>query len=424
MGREKIVIITGVSPCWAPRAPKEAEALSEQGHDVVILGASGSRRQLEADLEMAARRGFAYEASDAALLIGGGRAAAALWALKIRAKIAQRLFAAARIVTAPLFSPWAKRLAGRAMALQPRLAILHLEPGLRAGAELVGSGVPIAVDMEDWYSEDLPFAARSARPVEALRQLERMLLLRSRYTSCTTEVMADALARQYACPRPLRIYNVFPRPVLPDPPLFRDRSPAMRSLADTRSEGPGVKSIHWFSQTIGPGRGLENLFAFASESKQSFELHLRGNVIGYTSWLEGAVPPGIRKKVFLHDAVPDSELADRIAEHDIGFAGELREIRSRDLTATNKIFQYLQSGLAVVASDTAGQREVASSAPGAVQFYGKDSPAELQEALRSWLESPEKLAAAKGAALNAAAKTFNWEGEKTRFLDMVAKAID
>lgn len=154
------------------------------------------------------------------------------------------------------------------------------------------------------------------------------------------------------------------------------------------------------------------------------EIHLRGHAAAYRAWLEAAVPPALQSQVFVHAAVVDDDLPERIAEHDIGFAGELREIRSRDLTATNKIFQYLQSGLAVVASDTTGQREVAAGARGAVRLYRSGSRTDLQQALREWLESPEKLAAAKAAAREAAAAEFHWEKEKTRLLDAVAAALD
>jgi glycosyltransferase involved in cell wall biosynthesis len=132
----------------------------------------------------------------------------------------------------------------------------------------------------------------------------------------------------------------------------------------------------------------------------------------------------LRSRVFIHELVSNEELPQRIAEHDIGFAGEATSIRSRNLTATNKIFQYLQSGLSVVASDTAGQQEVAARAHGAVRLYRSGSRTELQQALGEWLESPEKLAASKAAAREAAVAEFQWEKEKTRLLDAVAAALD
>jgi hypothetical protein len=301
--------------------------------------------------------------------------------------------------------------------------MLHLEPGLRAGADLLRAHVPVAVDMEDWYSEDLPPQARSGRPVEALRHLERRLLRCSQYSSCTTGAMADVLATEYECPRPLRMYNVFPKPVLGDPAMRRDRSPAAKSMAGSPSRGGSACSIHWFSQTVGPGRGLEELLAPSAELTGEFEIHLRGHTKIYQAWLEGAVPPALRSRVFLHAAVPDDELPRRIAEHDIGFAGELRSIRSRDLTATNKIFQYLQNGLAVVASDTAGPKEVADLASNAVALYACSDVTSLRIRLDGFVSSANSLEIAQTNALRISADDLNWKSEKQRLLGVFHTAL-
>jgi glycosyltransferase involved in cell wall biosynthesis len=330
------------------------------------------------------------------------------------------------------FMPWSKWSFGlmplvlerEANRLKPDLAIAHSEPALFAALALHKRGVKVGVDMEDWFSEDLLPEARSRRPVNLLRKAERDLLRCSSHSTCTTEAMADALVAEYGCPRPERIYNVFPAPVIPDPVPLVDRLPAAKSLGGTPSRGLAVRSIHWFSQTLGPGRGLEDLFAAASAVSGNLEIHLRGSRGSHATWLESAVPAALRNCVFIHEVVTNEDLPARIAEHDIGFAGETTSIRSRDLTATNKIFQYLQSGLAVVASDTTGQQEVADGARGAVRLYRSGSRTDLQQALREWLESPEKLAAAKAAARDAAAANFHWQKEKTRLLEAVASALD
>jgi glycosyltransferase involved in cell wall biosynthesis len=184
-----------------------------------------------------------------------------------------------------------------------------------------------------------------------------------------------------------------------------------------------VRSIHWFSQTIGPGRGLEDLFNAAEGLPDGIEIHLRGHTGGYGQWLESVLPSSLLNKVFVHGPVPATELVERIAEHDIGFAGELSGIASRDLTATNKIFQYLQGGLAVVASDTAGQKEVAALAGTAVVTYRSGSASDLQERLSELTGSAKQLAAAKAAALDIAARSFNWAVEKPRLLESVRSAL-
>jgi glycosyltransferase involved in cell wall biosynthesis len=116
-------------------------------------------------------------------------------------------------------------------------------------------------------------------------------------------------------------------------------------------------------------------------------------------------------------------LPAKIAEHDIGYAGEVADIPSRNLTATNKIFQYLQGGLAVVASDTDGQKEVAKLAGEAVTLYASASTEELHSCLARVIANPGQLAAAKSAASLVAADSLSWSMEKPRLLDSVLRVL-
>lgn len=313
-----------------------------------------------------------------------------------------------------------KRAAKR---LKPDLAIAHSEPALFAALDLHKQGTKVGVDMEDWFSEDLLPEARSGRPMELLHKAERELLGCSVHATCTTEVMADALASAYACPRPTRIYNVFPALDLSADEPLKDRSAASRSLNGTASRGRNAVSIHWFSQTIGPGRGLERLFEACSGLDADFEIHLRGNLGPYGAWIERVVPTGLRPRVFLHATVANDKLPAKIAEHDIGYAGEVADIPSRNLTATNKIFQYLQGGLAVVASDTNGQKEVAKFAGEAVTLYASTSTEELRQCFARVISNPGQLAAAKSAAARIASESLSWSMEKPRLLASVRHAL-
>jgi hypothetical protein len=416
--KKKIVIVTGASLSWAPRAPKEASALAEAGFEVVVLGASANQSRLAADTKKATEGGYRFVAVD-----DGVHGPAFPLPVRLRAALSAKMFSATGATTPWIFSPWATRLARRALELSPSLAICHLEPGLWVGSRMSAAGVPVGIDMEDWYSEDLPPQDKKGRPVDMLRHLERNLLRHAVHATCPSEAMADALAEAYQCPRPVRIYNVFPKPAEAFTAKFQDRSESRQSMGGMPSRGRDAVSIHWFSQTLGPGRGLEELMTACSGLEGAWEIHLRGALGGYAAWLEGMVPISLRHKIFLHDLVPNEDLAERIAEHDIGFAGEVATIRSRDLTATNKIFQYLQSGLAVVASDTAGQREVAALAGAAVRTYRGGDCNDLRCVLEEWLHSPENLRAAKVTAGNVAAEQLNWDKEKGRFIESVREAF-
>jgi glycosyltransferase involved in cell wall biosynthesis len=225
--------------------------------------------------------------------------------------------------------------------------------------------------------------------------------------------MSEALALEYGCPPPMVIYNAFP---------WSDRE----SLDGLEKDRPSraVPSIHWYSQTLGPGRGLEDLVASLPHITHDVRIHLRGNpASGFDSWLTSLVPPRWQDRITFHGLVPEHELLSRISEHDIGFAGEMKYCASRQLTVTNKILHYLLGGLAVVASDTAGQREVAVQAPGAVFLYQGGDPASLAMQLNQLLASSERLRRAQAEALEAARQTFCWERVNQAFVSHIKRKL-
>jgi glycosyltransferase involved in cell wall biosynthesis len=306
-----------------------------------------------------------------------------------------------------------RRLLREALRIDAALYIAHSEPCLYVGRKLLQSGRLVATDMEDWFSEDLLPEARRHRPIRLLNDLERELLQHGAYASCPSQAMSRALCEKYGCNPPTVIYNAFE---------WSERQALDGMVRDRRNSE--VPSIHWCSTTLGPGRGIEDLLAAAPYLKCDMEIHFRGNPSpGFERWVMTQAPDPWRDKIFFHAVVTNDQLLSRIAEHDVGFAGEMTYCRNRDLTITNKILHYLLGGLAVVASDTAGQREVARQAPDAVQLYPSGDAQGLAEALNVLLASPERMRRAKAAALEAARSIFCWEHQEQVLVDVVARAL-
>jgi glycosyltransferase involved in cell wall biosynthesis len=225
--------------------------------------------------------------------------------------------------------------------------------------------------------------------------------------------MSTALANEYRCRAPIVLYNAF---------RWSDRKTIDGLYKDRMNLR--TPSIHWFSQTLGPGRGLEDLFAALPKLEHQIEIHLRGvQTADFSAWIRNRVPPQWKHRIFLHPLVSNDELLSRIAEHDIGFAGEMKYCRSRDLTVTNKILHYLLGGLAVVASDTLGQQEIAHSAPGATLTYRSGNAVELAECLNSLIRDFRQLQKAKAAALQAAETVFSWEHQEPLLIQTVSSAL-
>jgi glycosyltransferase involved in cell wall biosynthesis len=412
MSPSRIVLISGNSLCHNPRVMKAATTLARNGYDVHVLGV-----WLDADLKardqaMLAQAPFRFEPVFDATLPGIWRTAAHTLR-RARRKAANTAYALTGWQSRDQLGYGIGRLLARARALAADLYIAHSEPALHVAWRLMQDGRRAGVDMEDWYSQDLLADARARRPLGLLRRLESELLVKGACATCPSRAMSGALAAAYGGKPPAVIYNAFPA---------AERATIDGIRKDRRN--PALPSIYWFSQTLGPGRGLEDLIAALPLLDRDIEIHLRGRAApGVNEWIRSQTPARWRDRVFSHPLVPNEELLSRLAEHDIGFAGEQPYCRSRDLTVTNKILHYLLGGLAVIASDTAGQREVAMQASGAVTLYEPGNSAALAQALQTLIDSTDDLARAKAASLQAAEQTFCWERQEQALLRDVQEAL-
>jgi glycosyltransferase involved in cell wall biosynthesis len=387
---------------------KEASTLANAGYGVTVIGAWLDPGLKARDLAMQKSLPFVFEpAIDVT--------ESTLRRLRVRAavKVATTAHRFARFESRSQLG-YAYRGLRSASRRPAELYIAHSEAAMAVAVDLLHKGQRVGVDVEDWFSEDLPPEARKIRPVRLLRKLERKLLTSGRYASCTSCAMSEALVSEFGCPKPTVIYNAFP---------WSDRNHLDGIFQDRQDRR--LPSIHWFSQTLGHKRGLEDLVAALPLLRHEAEIHLRGKQAnGFESWLAERVPEAWRGRVMVHRPVSNTALLSRIAEHDIGFAGETPLIRSRDLTVTNKILYYLLAGLSVVATDTAGQREVERQSAGGIFLYPSGDPAALASHLDVLLGSPDVLRKAKAAALNAAERTFCWERQEKVLLESVHRAFD
>lgn len=407
-----IAILSGNPLCHNPRVVKEAEALAAAGHDVEVLGSSISQEYRERDTKLTLNKKWKFIG-----LMAGKRGCGKLMQ-RAKRHLGNQVHRLLGCENWWQLGPMAEALLKEGRKRRADLYIAHSEAGMWVAEELRKLGRPVGIDMEDWFSEDLLPEARKSRPIRLLKKLEKNLLCHGVYSSCTSEAMANALVKEYGCRRPTVVRNVFPledREGLDG--KWKDRPGMARWMdrndptADRPRESP--VSIHWFSQTIGPGRGLELLFQVLESLQEEFELHLRGNLKGYEGWLEQVCPYQVRQKLTLHAMVENQELPSRIAEHDIGYAGELNDPKSRNLTITNKFFQYLQAGLAVVASDTAGQIEAAFEAKDAVRIFRAVEKMDLAQKLGELLRNQSALKEMRRSAWEAGAK-LSWENEKSK----------
>jgi glycosyltransferase involved in cell wall biosynthesis len=225
--------------------------------------------------------------------------------------------------------------------------------------------------------------------------------------------LGDKLVKAYAINSPLVLYNV--SPLLSAAELV---SPAKRLRR------AGIR-LHWFGQTIGRGRGLEEAVeALGLLAAEPVELHLRGSVTAdFRSLLERlARRSGVRDKISFDLPVFSDDLVNTLDQYDVGLALERPDQPNYSLAATNKLLSYFLAGLAVAATDTPGHREILEQTSAAGFLYAAGDPRALAEGLRQWLSNHESLVAAQEAAWKTARERFCWDIEKEKFLAVAGNA--
>jgi hypothetical protein len=271
-------------------------------------------------------------------------------------------------------------------------------------------GVPYALDLEDFYSSeaDGPTSELTHRMAEIL---ERAILPGASFLTAGSGPIADAYAEKYRV-QPVPINNTFCLPA---------RAPDL-----TPSPGEGLR-LYWFSQTVGPNRGLEEAVRAMGLAGVEGELHLRGRRSGtYLDQLyRYAAATAENLRIVHHEPAPPDKMVEVSGGYDVGLALEQPHIPNRDLCLTNKAFTYMLAGLAVAMTDTRGQRTLALDMGEGAALYQSGDVDALAQRFRIWARDKSRLATAKAAAWEAARRRWHWDHplEKGALLSLVESIL-
>jgi glycosyltransferase involved in cell wall biosynthesis len=144
---------------------------------------------------------------------------------------------------------------------------------------------------------------------------------------------------------------------------------------------------------------------------------------GYRQHLLEHLPAPRRGDVHFIPLVTPTELPLKLTEFDIGLALEPPWPRNRDVTISNKIFQYMNAGLALVTTDTAGQSEVMRAAPESGLLIQAHETTENARRLDALIGDRYRLRSCQNAARTAAASEFCWEKDSRTLLQAVERAL-
>jgi glycosyltransferase involved in cell wall biosynthesis len=304
----------------------------------------------------------------------------------------------------------------RAAAVEPAdLYIAHCLAALPAAAWAARRhGAKLGFDAEDDHVGELEDTSENRREIEIRRRIEAHYLPQCQHLTAASPGIARAYRDRHGVAM-TPILNVFPLAHAPaDAPASR-----CRRLGDPLS-------VYWFSQTIGPGRGLEPFIQAMGKAPGRVTLFLRGSdFLGYSARLKAlAADVGVAASVHFLPSAPPDEMVRLAAHYDVGLAPDLCTPPNRAMALSNKIFTYLLAGIPVLLNDTPAQRNISMKLGNAGRLMDLTDPDSIAATLGSWVGDPSALAAAKSTAWRLGQTRFNWDVEKQRFLQTVRMTIE
>ncbi|PJJ79460.1 glycosyltransferase family protein [Mucilaginibacter auburnensis] len=394
-----VVLISSGQPSLNPRLVKEADALAQAGYNVTVFYAYWNEWGTEYDRQLSPSRKWK------SVRVGGspenGRITFML------SKIVQKLGRTFKS-SAWGFMGLSRASFHLAKEVKKHKADLYIAHNLGAlPAACIAAAKhnkPCGFDAEDFHRNETSDDAANA-DVLLKSAIEDKYIPRLSYLTASSPLIAAQYKTLYPLLNPVVVLNVFDKV---------DIEPA-------KHQKP--LKLFWFSQTIGRGRGIEDVVsALSTLNAKNFELHLLGHIPVYSQqFVEEIIATGISVKFYA--PIPPDEVISFAAQFDLGLALEQRKPLNRDLCLTNKIFTYLQAGLGVIATETTAQATFMNLNKAIGSTFKNNDSAELAGLLSDYQQNRDKLNTCKLASLKLADTTYNWKIESKKFLKVVEETI-
>lgn len=395
----KIVLLTTAQPSINPRLVKEADALTEAGYLVKVLYCYRVEWATELDKVELIHVRWSYS------LIGGSPKKNKLsyhWT-RLRRKLSE-IFPYFPLSVERSICQAFDELLKAAIREKADLYIAHTPGALPVAARAANFlGKRYAFDAEDFHTGELSLKHPQSKQIQ---KLEGKLLPKAAYITAASPLIAEAYEQQYSLLQGVvTINNVFP---LYLQPIFR-----------AKTEKSPLR-LFWFSQTLGRDRGLEEVLeALSLLDDIPIEIGLLGNCTDFNKKYFLSFLKNYNHQIEFLPVRSQMELVQLSATYDIGLALERSSPLNRDICLTNKLFTYLLSGNAILASETRAQKEFLRNYPQVGYSYPQGGIEEISKVLRHYWEVPEILEEHRKAAWSLAREKLNWDVEKKKIINIV-----
>ncbi|MFA6246613.1 MAG: hypothetical protein WC615_06710 [Mucilaginibacter sp.] len=405
---KNITFLTTGQPTTNPRLVKEAETLHQLGYHVKVICCFYQQWAQKSDETLAARYPGMY------IYCGGSPFVkrAAYIKTRIRQKVSTLLFKCTKRFGVPenAISRTHTEALNIAKRIKTDLYIAHNLGALPAAVIAAKhTGSKVGYDAEDMHSGQFTSADGDAYRLN--KYIETHYFDKVDYFTAASPLIAACYQREYSYLQPIVVNNVFPR----------------TALDTSRNDKPGeALKLFWFSQTVGPYRGLEEVIKSMSAAKGHVQLHLLGycddSYKKELTKLADELAPG-KEQLWFHQPVAATEIFEFTSRFDIGMATETGLTLNRDICLTNKVFTYIQCGLAMIASDTQAQTLFLQEFPFAGRLYHRDDPQSLTDCIDFFVENAGALRQARWQNYQLGQRELNWESESAKFINLVKRTV-
>lgn len=395
----KVLLISNNEICYNARLVKAADFFSSKSWDVVVLNPIVGLASEEVYNSFVKSRNWEIIEND-------------ISKRTIRSKInwflVSLLHRLVRFSVEQLkLSIWSKYYLNKGLLLMPKLKsnsidliIVNLIDNLPFAAKLKRKyNSKLLYDSQEYFVGQ--YAAFDKQKFEWVKENEAKYISQINCLLATTQAMLDQLMLDYQ----LAI------------PSFRVRNLPFKGISESfgksnLEEEKQLKLVwHGMGVFFNNRRGVHIVLKALSLCKANVHLYLQGNINNQQMMIykDYERELGLEGKVtFLSAAHPD-HIVESLMHYDIGLAPELPEERNQELTSSNKLFDYIHAGLAVISSDVIGLSET-------IEEYkvGKTYEAGDAVSLASFIDElandHEQLNAIKRNSLNTR-KLIDWQSD-------------
>ena len=399
---KKIVIVTTGQPAANPRVLKEYKALKREGYRVKVLYTYSAKWSFKIDEE---KFNAGKLIKNDFVLVGGNPfnkkityffSRFSFKLLSIVARVIPLFFFKKISFVRSSFYLWIY-----AKKHPADIYIAHYLGALPAAISAAAKYKSAVIfDAEDFHRGEEPYYPKQIKDVI---EMENRLLQKVNAIITSSPLISNAYQHLYPSKKVVTVRNVFSK----------------KYLQTDKNEEEQKLKLFWFSQNIGPNRGLEVIVDALNTMDEPVTLTLLGNIRNKAyvqNLLLGSKYPD---RICFIDPVNPEEIFSIAASFDVGLAAEIPYCENRDICLTNKIFTYLSAGLCIVASDTLAQKDFIYTYPSTGLVYKHDNAAQLAEIIRKLYYDRNFLADCKKNSSAVAASTLNWETESNLLVQSI-----